>query len=67
MNNNYILDEFNNTIILHHKSHYENMRKAGELASKVLDYIEPFVIEGVTTQELDNLCHKFIVGKFIRN
>tara|TARA_B100000524_G_scaffold305599_1_gene180826 strand:+ start:619 stop:1431 length:813 start_codon:yes stop_codon:yes gene_type:complete len=61
MNNNYILDEFNNTIILHHKSHYENMRKAGELASKVLDYIEPFVIEGVTTQELDNLCHKFIV------
>ena len=30
------------------------MRKAGELASKVLDFIEPHVKEGVTTEQLDS-------------
>ena len=58
-----VLDEYNNTITLHHKSNYENIRRAGELDSKVLEYIAPMVIEGVTTQEWDDLCHKFIVEK----
>src|SRR4029453_17554879 len=33
------------------------MRRAGRLAGEVLDYIAPFVKPGVTTGELDRLCH----------
>ncbi len=39
----------------------EKMRVAGRLASEVLDYIEPFVKAGVTTEELDRLCHNYMV------
>ena len=39
------------------------MRKAGKLASQVLDYITPYVKENVTTLELDKLCHDFIISK----
>ena len=37
------------------------MRLAGRLASEVLDYITPFVKPGVTTDELDKLCHDYMV------
>ncbi len=37
------------------------MRVAGRLASEVLDYITPFVKPGVTTGELDQLCHDYMV------
>jgi methionyl aminopeptidase len=37
------------------------MRAAGRLAASVLDMIEPFVVPGVTTEELDKRCHDFIV------
>ena len=39
----------------------EKMRIAGRLASEVLDYITPFVKPGVTTGELDKLCHDYMV------
>jgi len=39
------------------------MRAAGRLAASVLDMIEPFVQPGVTTQELDQRCHDFIVDE----
>jgi methionyl aminopeptidase len=38
------------------------MRVACRLASEVLDYITPFVKPGVTTEELDRLCHDYIVN-----
>ncbi len=38
------------------------MRIAGRLASEVLDYITPFVVHGVTTEKLDQLCHDYIVN-----
>jgi methionyl aminopeptidase len=38
------------------------MRVAGKLASEVLDYITPFVVQGVTTDQLDSLCHDYIVN-----
>ncbi len=41
---------------------FESMRKAGHLAARVLDYITPFVKEGVTTGELNDLCHEFILS-----
>jgi methionyl aminopeptidase len=39
----------------------EKMRVAGRLASEVLDYITPFVVPGITTGELDKLCHDYMV------
>ncbi|HEX4325976.1 MAG TPA: type I methionyl aminopeptidase [Burkholderiales bacterium] len=39
----------------------EKMRIAGKLAAEVLDYITPFVKPGVTTGELDRLCHEYMV------
>jgi len=40
----------------------EKMRVAGRLAGEVLDYITPFVKPGVTTDELDKLCHDYMVN-----
>jgi methionyl aminopeptidase len=37
------------------------MRVAGRLAAEVLDYIEPHVRPGITTDELDRLCHDYMV------
>ncbi len=39
----------------------EKMRVAGRLAAEVLEMIKPHVREGVTTTELDRLCHDHIV------
>jgi methionyl aminopeptidase len=39
----------------------EKMRAAGRLAASVLDMIEPFVVPGASTDELDKRCHDFIV------
>lgn len=38
----------------------ENMRIAGRLASEVLDFIAPYVKQGITTDELDALCHEYM-------
>ncbi len=38
------------------------MRIAGKLAGEVLDYIKPFVVAGVSTGELDKLCHDYMVN-----
>jgi methionyl aminopeptidase len=40
----------------------EQMRVAGRLAGEVLDYIAPFVKPGVSTAELDRLCHDYMVN-----
>src|SRR4030067_688595 len=40
----------------------EKMRIAGRLASEVLDYIAPFVQAGITTGEIDKLCHDYMVN-----
>jgi methionyl aminopeptidase len=38
------------------------MRIAGRLAAEVLDFITPYVRAGVTTGELDRLCHEYMVN-----
>jgi methionine aminopeptidase type I len=38
------------------------MRVAGRLASEVLDMIGPRVVPGITTEELDRICHEYIVN-----
>jgi len=39
----------------------EKMRTAGRLASEVLDMIEEHIKPGVTTDELNTICHNYIV------
>lgn len=39
------------------------MRVAGQLAREVLNMIGPFVRPGITTDELNNLCHDYIVNE----
>ena len=38
----------------------EHMRVAGRLAAEVLHMIRPHVVPGVTTGELDRICHEYI-------
>ena len=40
----------------------EKMRQAGRLAAEVLQVVAPFVKPGVTTEELDRICHDHIVN-----
>ncbi|MGB8274073.1 MAG: type I methionyl aminopeptidase [Alphaproteobacteria bacterium] len=48
-------------IKLHGPEDVEGMRRAGRLGAEVLDFITPYVVPGVSTEELDRLCHEFIV------
>lgn len=41
----------------------EKMRVAGRLAADVLQMIRPHVQPGVTTEELDGICHDYIVNE----
>jgi methionyl aminopeptidase len=40
----------------------EKMRVAGRLAGQVLDMITPYVQPGVSTEELDRICHDYMVN-----
>ena len=50
-------------IKLHDAAGFAGMRRAGRLAAEVLDFITPHVVPGVTTGELDRLCHGLIVAR----
>ena len=41
----------------------EKMRVAGRLAAEVLEMIEEHVKAGVTTDQLDKICHEYIVNE----
>ena len=41
---------------------FKYMRKAGKLAAETLDFITKHIKPGVTTEELNKLCHNFIVS-----
>jgi methionyl aminopeptidase len=48
-------------IRIHEAEAYEGMRKAGRLAAEVLDAMTSEVKPGVTTQALNDICHKMII------
>ncbi len=56
------MEDDNRKITIHTASDYEGMRRAGKLAAEVLDMVAIHVAPGVTTQELNDLCHEMIVG-----
>ena len=39
----------------------KKMRVAGKLASEVLDFITPFIKPNITTEEIDKICHNYMV------
>jgi methionyl aminopeptidase len=45
---------------LHDAAAFAGMHRAGRLAASTLDMITEHVVPGVTTAELDRLCHEFI-------
>ena len=49
------------TISIKTPEQIEKMRVAGRLAAEVLEMIEPHVQAGVTTADLDRICHEYIV------
>jgi methionyl aminopeptidase len=49
-----------NSISIKNSEDIVKMRVAGRLASEVLDHITTFVKSGVTTNELDRLCHEYM-------
>ncbi|WP_420547548.1 type I methionyl aminopeptidase [Curvivirga sp.] len=59
------MDDYNDPdsgrIKIHTPEDFEGMRKAGHLAAELLDHITQFVEPGVTTDKLDQICHKYIL------
>ena len=51
------------TVITKTAEDIEKMRVAGRLAAEVLDMIGPYVVPGVSTGELDRICHDYIVNQ----
>ncbi|MDR1495126.1 MAG: type I methionyl aminopeptidase [Rickettsiales bacterium] len=41
---------------------FAKLRQAGRLAAETLDHIDEFVVEGVTTMRLSDLCDQFIIA-----
>lgn len=50
-------------ITIHKPEDYEGMRKAGQLAAEVLDMVAEHVKPGITTGELNDICHQMIVAR----
>ena len=51
------------SVIIKSPEEIEKMREAGRLAAAVLEMIEKHVEPGITTGELDKICHDFIVNE----
>jgi methionyl aminopeptidase len=50
-------------VTLKSASEIAKMRVAGRLAAQVLEMVEEYVQPGITTDELDRICHDFIVNE----
>ena len=50
-------------ITLHSPEDFEGMRRAGRLAAECLDMVAPHVRPGISTSELDQLCHDFLLER----
>ncbi|MFT5391950.1 MAG: methionyl aminopeptidase [Gammaproteobacteria bacterium] len=50
-------------ITIKNSEEVEQMRVAGRLAGEVLQMIGPHVVAGITTGELDKICHDYIVNE----
>ena len=51
----------NNNIPIHTKKDFEGMREAGSLAADVLDSLSEKIVPGISTQEINDICHDQII------
>ena len=51
----------NNNIPIHTLLDFEGMRKAGSLAADVLDSLSEKIVPGISTQEINDICHDQII------
>lgn len=51
------------SVTIKSEDEFARMRVAGRMAAEVLEMIRPHVVPGITTGELDRLCHEYIVDK----
>jgi len=51
------------SVIVKTPDEIEKMRVAGRLAAEVLEMIGEYVVPGVSTEDLDRICHDYIVGE----
>ncbi|GAB6139757.1 type I methionyl aminopeptidase [Methylosoma difficile] len=51
------------SIVIKTAAEIEKMRVAGRLAAEVLEMIVPYVVPGVTTDQLNQICHDYIVNE----
>ena len=58
-----LVDSDGRAVKLHGPTDFDGMRRAGRLAAETLDFITPQVKPGVTTDQIDRLCHDFIVER----
>lgn len=49
------------SMLMKRSEEIEKMRVAGSLAASVLQMIEPYVIAGISTRELEQICRQYIV------
>jgi methionyl aminopeptidase len=52
---------YDNEITIHTKEDFEGMRKAGALAAKLLDSVTEIIKPGITTDFINDFCHKMTV------
>lgn len=48
-------------MVLYSEKDFEKLKIAGEIASETLDHVSSFINPGITTLELNDICHKFIL------
>lgn len=48
-------------IKIHQKQDFQAMRETGQIAAKTLDFITPKIKPGISTQEINDECHNFII------
>jgi methionyl aminopeptidase len=49
-------------VTIHTAEEFKKMREAGRFAAEVLDMIGQYVQPGISTNELDRICHEYIVS-----
>lgn len=57
------LEKRSNRIKLHDSESFNAMHKAGRLAAKTLDNIVNYVKPGIRTDQIDEICHQFILER----
>ncbi len=54
-------------VIIKNEKQIEGIRRSSQLAAQTLDYLTPFIKEGVTTQKINDLADQFIVSHGARS